>query len=64
MRDWREWLKRNLDLPSMTNGMDSRILEELADHLEEMEADAIGRGRTPAEAEAETLAWLGDPVEA
>ncbi len=64
MRDWKRWLRENLDLPTMARGRENRILAELADHLEEMEADALARGRSPEEAEAETLAWLGDPVEA
>ncbi|MBT8396360.1 MAG: ABC transporter permease [Gemmatimonadetes bacterium] len=64
MKDWKKWLTENLDLPSMANGRDRRIMEELADHLEEMEAEALARGRSSADAEAETLAWLGDPAEA
>ncbi len=64
MRDWKIWLRENLELPKMANGRDSRVLEELADHLEEMQAESLARGKTPAEAEAETLAWLGDPAEA
>ncbi len=48
----------------MANGRDSRIVEELADHLEEMQSEAIARGRSDSEAEAQVLAWLGDPAEA
>lgn len=64
MRDWKQWLTKHLDLPTMANGRDRRIAEELADHLEDMEREALARGASPAEAEAQVLAWLGDPAEA
>ncbi|TFH66344.1 MAG: hypothetical protein E4G90_04065, partial [Gemmatimonadales bacterium] len=64
MRDWKKWLNEQLDLPAMANGRDSRIAEELADHLEDMEGEALARGASRAEAEARVLSWLGDPREA
>ena len=64
MRDWKKWLVENLDLPTMANGRDSRIADELADHLEDMQRDALARGSSESEAEAQLLAWLGDPAEA
>jgi len=64
MRDWKRWLLENLDLPAMANGRDHRIIQELADHLEEMQKEAMARGAKAEEAEAAVLAWLGDPAEA
>ena len=64
MRDWRMWLLENLDLPSMANGRDHRIADELADHLEEMQREALARGLGEVDAEAQVLAWIGDPAEA
>ncbi len=64
MRDWKKWLVENLDLPTMTNGRDRRIVDELADHLEEMQREALARGVSEAEAESQILAWMGDPAEA
>jgi len=64
MRDWKKWLLENLDLPTMANGRDNRIASELADHLEDMQREALARGISEAEAEAQVLAWIGDPVEA
>ena len=64
MRDWKTWLLENLDLPTMANGRDNRIVEELADHLEDMQREAVARGTSGIDAEAEVLAWLGDPAEA
>jgi len=64
MRDWKKWLLQNLELPTMANGRDNRIIEELADHLEDMQGEALARGTGEAEAEAQVLAWLGDPAEA
>jgi putative ABC transport system permease protein len=64
MRDWRKWLLEKLDLPTMANGRDNRIAEELADHLEDMQREALARGISEAEAEAQVLAWIGDPAEA
>jgi predicted permease len=48
----------------MAGGRDHRILQELADHLEEMQSAALARGKSLPEAEAEVLAWLGDPAKA
>ncbi len=64
MRNWKKWLSDNLDLPTMAEGRDHRIIQELADHLEEMQSEAEARGASPQEAEAQVLAWLGDPAEA
>jgi putative ABC transport system permease protein len=64
MRDWKQWLLQNLELPTMNNGRDHRIIEELADHLEDMQSESLAMGTGEAEAEAQVLAWLGDPAEA
>ena len=64
MRDWKRWLRDNLDLPAMGGGRDRRIVQELADHLGELHRDALIRGLSEQDAEAEVMAWLGDPREA
>lgn len=64
MRDWKAWLEQNLDLPTMGKGRDRRIVQELADHLSELNQDALVRGLSTEDAEAQVLAWLGDPAEA
>lgn len=61
MRDWASYLRANLDLPAMRGQRDERALRELADHLEDVVADALAHGRSEEEAEASALAWLGDP---
>ena len=62
MRDWKKWLLENLDLPTMVNGRDHRIVAELADHLDDLRREARARGLSEAEAEAQVLAWVGDPA--
>jgi len=61
MRDWKRWLMESLESPPAGGGEDHRVLQELADHLEEMAEEAMGRGLSEAEAEAQVLVWLGDP---
>ena len=44
MRDWASYLRANLDLPAMRGQRDERAIRELADHLEDVVADALARG--------------------
>jgi len=60
MRDWEKWVRRQLDLPLMTDRRDQRIVGEVAAHLEEVWREARARGDSEAEAEALVLAKLGD----
>ncbi len=64
MRDWYHWVREYLDLPTMTDRRDERIVGELAAHLEETWREARARGATEAEAEALVLTKLGDREQA
>ncbi|TFG89632.1 MAG: FtsX-like permease family protein, partial [Gemmatimonadales bacterium] len=64
MRDWETWVRRQLDLPAMTDGRDQRAVGELAAHLVEVWVQARARGATEAEADALVEAKLGDRQEA
>jgi hypothetical protein len=60
MRDWKSYLRERLALPEMRGHQEERMLDELADHLEELYRDSLSRGASEEEAEAEVEAWLGD----
>jgi predicted permease len=61
MPDWKRYLREHLFLPAMEGHKDERAIAELADHLEDLYAEALSRGVSEAEAEAFVLAWFGDP---
>src|SRR5262249_35801418 len=56
MRDWRRELRGRLE--------DTSRVEELAQHLEELEADLLAAGSSPAEAEARAQAELDEGLQA
>ncbi len=60
MRDWKSYLRQRLSLPEMEGRWDERMIAELADHLEEIYGEALARGASPEEAEAQVEEWLGD----
>ncbi len=60
MPDWEAFLRRELQLPKMEGHRDERVVRELADHLDEVYREALIRGRSEAEAEAEALRALGE----
>jgi len=60
MRDWKSYLRQRLSLPEMEGHWDERMISELADHLEDIYREALARGASEEEAEAEVEAWLGD----
>jgi len=60
MRDWKSYLRQRLFLPEMKGHRDERMIAELADHLEDIYREALARGASEEEAEAEVEAWLGD----
>jgi putative ABC transport system permease protein len=60
MRDWKSYLRERLSLPEMKGHRDDRAISELADHLEDLYQEALARGASEAEAEAEIEQWLGD----
>jgi predicted permease len=60
MRDWKEYLREQLDLPRMKGYKDDRMISELADHLEDLYREAVKNGASEEEAEAQVDSWLGD----
>jgi len=60
MPDWKRYLRERLSLPGMKGHREERIISELADHLEDVYQEALGRGASEQEAEAEVELWLGD----
>ncbi|UCC48422.1 MAG: ABC transporter permease, partial [Gemmatimonadota bacterium] len=60
MRDWKTYLRQRLSLPEMKGHRDERMIAELADHLEDIYREALARGASEEDAEAEVEAWLGD----
>jgi predicted permease len=61
MPDWKRYLRETLVLPAMKDHREERMIEEIADHLEDLYREAVSRGATPDEAERTVKAWLGDP---
>jgi predicted permease len=60
MRDWKGFLREQLNLEGVRNHRDERMLVELADHLADLYNEALIRGATPEEAEALAVLELGD----
>jgi len=52
MRDWRAYLRENLDLPAMEGLREERIIEEIAGQLEDFYQEALERGMDEAAADA------------
>ena len=64
MTSWTEYLRKNLDLPVLRGHRDERAIQEIADHLEDLDQEALARGCSDSEAEAYVLKWLGHPAAA
>lgn len=64
MPDWKRYLRENLSLPVMKDHRDERMIQEMADHLEDLYKEALARGAGEEEAEARVRAWVGDPERA
>jgi len=60
MRDWKAFLRDNLELGAVRKQRDERMLDELAIHLEDLYSEALTRGATVEEAEALVRRELGD----
>ena len=60
MPEWRRFVKEHLKLPEFEQHGEERIYEELVDHLEQVYREAIARGESAAEAEAQAIEQLGD----
>jgi putative ABC transport system permease protein len=52
MPDWKAFVRARLTLPGLTPERESRIVRELAAHLDDFYRDALARGSSPADAEA------------
>ncbi|MCP4570712.1 MAG: hypothetical protein GY841_24270, partial [FCB group bacterium] len=60
MPDWKSFLRERLSLPEMKGHRDERMISELANYLEDLWQEALSRGATDEEAEAEVERRLGD----
>ncbi len=60
MRDWIAFLRQRLVLPEMKGQREERMLSELADHLQDLYQEALSRGASKGEAEAQVELALGD----
>jgi putative ABC transport system permease protein len=60
MPDWTKYIRQHLPRNRFRGEMEGEILEELATHLEDAYSEALGRGATPAEAEAWAVTEIGD----
>ena len=61
MPDWKRFLRDNLSLPVMDGHRDERVIQEMADHLEDLYQEAMARGMAPEEAQKHVRAWFGEP---
>ncbi len=60
MRDWTAFVRQRLVLPEMKGQREERMLSELADHLGDLYQEALSRGASKGEAEAQVELALGD----
>ena len=60
MRDWIAFVREELKLPAMKGHREVRMIRELADHLEDVYAEAISGGASEEDAMDQAKAWLGD----
>ena len=60
MRDWAAFVRSRLRVPGLTPERESRIVRELAAQLEDFYRDALARGATDAEADAEACRQIRD----
>jgi predicted permease len=60
MPDWKRYLKEYLSLPEMKGHREQRMIDELADHLEDLYREAVARGASEEEAMAQIEEWLGE----
>ena len=60
MRDWDEYVRRQLSLPDLARGRELRIVRELASQLEDFHRDAVARGMTETEADAHARSQITD----
>jgi len=60
VRDWAAFVRSRLRVPDLTPERESRIVRELAAQLEDFYRDALARGATDAEADAEACRQVRD----
>ena len=53
MPDWRKYVRERLRLPGLRAEREAEIVEDLAQHLEDLYLGALKRGASASEAEAE-----------
>lgn len=58
MRDWEAYVRGQLRLPSLRPERENRIVREVAAQIEDIYRDAIGRGLSEADADAQALAHI------
>jgi predicted permease len=60
MRDWEQYVRAHLSLPDLTREREARIRRELAVQLEDFYREAVARGMTESDADAQTRAQITD----
>jgi putative ABC transport system permease protein len=60
VRNWEEYARRRLSLPALPPERESRIARELGAQLEDFYREALSRGASEAEAEADAIAQVQD----
>jgi len=58
--EWKQEIRRRLQISRLEPARESAIVEELGDHLDDYYAELLTGGATEAEAERQTLAELGE----
>jgi putative ABC transport system permease protein len=60
MRDWKKYVREHLPPLGLNGAREQEIIEEIAQQLEDAHAEAIARGTTSAEADAQAKAQIPD----
>ena len=60
MRDWEQYVRKHLSLPSLARERESRIVRELASQLEDFYREAVARGMREPDADAHARAQVTD----
>jgi putative ABC transport system permease protein len=60
MRDWTAYVRAHLKLPALTPDREAHIIRELAAQLEDFYRDALARGTSEPEADAQARAQIRD----
>lgn len=60
MRDWKQFVREHLPPLGLTGAREHEIVDELAQQLEDAQAEALSRGLTRPQAEAHAIAQIPD----